>query len=329
MTTSIREPASQMIMSINKTLEKQQQLVKEVFSPQIKKFKRQRMIPLYKDETWLADLIDKSSLSKYNNNYKFILTVLDIFTKYAWAIPLKNKFVLSITIGFKIVLSQHPQGGSEPRKPEKLWVDRGSEFYNKTFKSLLKEYGTVKAASGIELYSTYSDLKDVFIERFDKTLLHIINKPMFINGDGNCVNVLKDAVVTYNNNIHSTINMTPVDASNNPDKVKYYISETASQINSIKATPKLKVGDYVRIADKRNIFSKGYTSNWNSELFKVNEVLKTHPPTYKIEDINGEIIEGKYYEQELLNSEFDFESNNKVLESLKIFLNINNDKNKI
>ena len=111
------------------------------------------------------------------------------------------------------MLGEHLQGGSENRKPEKLWVDRGSEFYNKTFKSLLKEYET-------KLYSTYSDLKAVFIERFNRTLLHIINKPMFINGDGNWVNIL-NAVITHNNNIHSTINKTPVDASNNPDKVKY------------------------------------------------------------------------------------------------------------
>ena len=266
-------------------MEKQQQLsgnplhglAKEVFSPQITKFRRQKIIPLYKEETWSADLIDKSSLSKYNYNYKYILTVIDIFKKYAWAIPLKNKSGLSITNGFKIVLGEHPQGGSEPGKPEKLWVDRGSEFYNKTFKSLLKEYET-------KLYSTYSDLKAVFIERFNRTLLHIINKP--ITGDGNWVNILIDAVITYNNNIHSTINMTPVDDSNNPDKVKYTFS-----FKNIK--PKLKVGDYVRNADKRNIFSKGYTSNWNRELFKVNEVLKTQPPLYKIEDINGEIIEGK------------------------------------
>ena len=123
---TIRESASQMSMSINKTIEKQQQqlLAKEVFSPQITKFKRQRIIPLKKDETWSADLIDKSSLSKYNNNYKFILTVIDIFTKYAWAIPLKNKSGLSITNGFKTILS-------EGRKSEKLWVDRGSKFYNK------------------------------------------------------------------------------------------------------------------------------------------------------------------------------------------------------
>ena len=136
---------------------------------------------------------------------------------------------------------------------------------------------------------------------------------MFINGDGNWVNILSDAVITYNNNVHSTINMTPVDASNNPDKVKYTFN-----FKNIK--PKLKVGDYVRNADKRNIFSKGYTSNWNRELFKVIEVLKTQPPAYKIEDINGEIIEGKFYEQELLKSKFDFESNNKVLETLNIDL---------
>ena len=107
--------------------------------------------------------------------------------------------------------------------------------------------------------------------------------------------------------------MKPVDASNNPDKVNYTFS-----FKNIK--PKLKVGDYVRNLDKRNIFSKSYTSNWNRELFRVNKVLKTQPPTHKIEDINGEIIEGKYYEQELLKSEFDFESNYKALESLNIDL---------
>ena len=109
---TIREPASQMTTSI-KNVEKQQQLAKEVFSPRITKFRRERIIPLYKDETWSADLIDKSSLSKYNNNYKFILTVIDIFTKYARAIPLKNKSGLSITNCFKTILS-------EGRKPEKL-----------------------------------------------------------------------------------------------------------------------------------------------------------------------------------------------------------------
>ena len=83
--------------------QQQQLLAKEVFSPHITKFRRERVIPEYKDETWSADLIDKPSLTKYNNNYKFLIIVIDIFTKYAWAIPLKNKSGLSITNGFKIV----------------------------------------------------------------------------------------------------------------------------------------------------------------------------------------------------------------------------------
>ena len=109
---------------------------------------------------------------------------------------------------------------------------------------------------------------------------------MFINGDGNWANIINDAVVTYNNKNYSKIKMTPVDASNNFDNVKYHVKST-------KASPKLKVGDYVRNADKRNIFSKGYSFNWNGELFKVNEVLRTQPPTYRIEDIDGETIDGK------------------------------------
>ena len=209
-----------------------------------------------------------------------------------------------------MVLGEHPQGGSEDqhscgfpdRKPEKLWVDRGSEFYNKTFKSLLKKYET-------KLYSTYSDLKAVFIERFNRTLLHIINKPMFINGDGNWVNILNDAVITYN--IHSTINMTPVDASNNPDNDT--MLNLPKQHLNLKSVIILEMQINV-ISSLRDTLLIGI------ELFKFNEILKTQPLTYKIEDMNGEIIEGKYYEQELLKSEFDFESDNKVLESLGIIL---------
>ena len=123
-------------------------------------------------------------------------------------------------MAFKIVLGEGPQVVSESGKPKKLRVDRGSEAYNKTFKSLLKEHEIDEAGYRIELYSKYVDLKAVFIERFNRTLLHIINKPMFINGYGNWVDILNDAVVTNINNVHSTINMTPVDASNNPDEVK-------------------------------------------------------------------------------------------------------------
>ena len=90
---------------------------------------------------------------------------------------------------------------------------------------------------------------------------------MFINGDGNWVNILNDAVVTYKSDVYPTINKSPVVASNYLDNVRYVIS------TSTKLKAKLKIGDYVRNADKHNIFSKGYSSNCNKELFKVNEVL--------------------------------------------------------
>ena len=126
------------------------------------------------------------------------------------------------------------------------------------------------------LHLKHSDLKAVLIEKFYRTFLHINNKPMFINGDGNWVDILTDAVKTYSNQIHSKIKMTLVDASNNPEKVGYSIN-----FKNIKS--KLKNGDYVRNADKRNIFSQRYTSNWKRELFETLKVLKTQPPTYRIE----------------------------------------------
>ena len=157
--------AKQRVKPTTKIKAKRQLLAKEVFSSKITKFKSERLTPLNKDETWSADLIYESYLKEFNENYIFILTIIDIFTKYAWAIPLKNKSGIYIAKCFKITLS-------EGRKPENLWVDRCSDFYIKTFKFLLKEKKT-------ELKSTCSDLKAVFIETFNKILLQIINKPLF------------------------------------------------------------------------------------------------------------------------------------------------------
>ena len=116
--------------------------------------------------------------------------------------------------------------------------------------------------------------------------------------------------------------MSPVDASTNPGKIKYSFS-----FKNFK--PKLKVGDFVKNSDKHNNFSKRFSSNWNTELFKFNQNLKIHPPIHRIEHIGGEVIRGKDYEQESSKSEFDVESKNKILESLNISLNINkNNDNK-
>ena len=149
--------------------EKKKEIAKEIFSPVIKKFQRIQIQTHYKDECWSIDLIDRSSLSKYNKNYKFIFTAIDNHTKYAWAIPLKDKSGKSTTNALKNLIEK------AKRKPDKIWSGRGKEFYNKSFLDFLKE-------QNIQIYSTNSDLKAVFVERFNRTLLDLIKEPMYIEG---------------------------------------------------------------------------------------------------------------------------------------------------
>ena len=274
------------------------EIAKEIFSPVIKKFQRIQIQTHYKDECWSIDLIDRSSLGKYNKNYKFIFTIIDNHTKYAWAIPLKDKSGKSTTAAFKNLLE------TSKRKPHKIWSDRGKEFYNTTFLHYLNE-------QNIQIYSTNSDLKVVFVERFNRTLLDLIKEPMYIEGKGNWLNHLDAALDKYNNRVHGTTKMTPFEANKKPIDPPTFVNKPKR--------PKFQVGDFVRVPDKRNIYSKGYTTNWNRELFKIHSINKTNPVTYTLNDENGEIIQGKYYEQELLRSIFNFDSNNKTLESMNIF----------
>ena len=288
--------------------QKKKEIVKEIFSPVIKKFQRIQIQTHYKDECWSIDLIDRSSLAKYNKNYKFIFTIIDNHTKYAWAIPLKDKSGKSTTAAFKNLLE------TSKRKPHKIWSDRGKEFYNTTFLHYLRE-------QNIQIYSTNSDLKAVFVERFNRTLLDLIKEPMYIEGKGNWLNHLDAALDKYNNRVHGTTKMTPFEKSFNTliRAASPNLIPKNDNNNHNNKLPKFQVGDFVRVPDKRNIYSKGYTTNWNRELFKIHSINKTNPVTYTLNDENGEIIQGKYYEQELLRSIFNFDSNNKTLESMNIF----------
>ena len=286
-------------------MNEKKEIVKEIFSPVIKKFQRIQIQTHYKDECWSIDLIDRSSLSKYNKNYKFIFTIIDNHTKYAWAIPLKDKSGKSTTTALKSLIEK------AKRKPAKIWSDRGKEFYSKTFLDFLKQ-------NEIQIYSTNSDLKAVFVERFNRTLLNLIKKPMYIEGEACWLNHLDTAMEKYNNRVHGTTKMTPFEMSTN-QKLIPNNTEGALRNNFKNKQPKFQVGDYVRVPDKRNLYSKGYTTNWNRELFKIHKINNTNPVTYGLVDENNEQIEGKYYEQELLRSIFNFESNNKTLESMNIF----------
>ena len=195
--------------------EKKKEIAKEIFSPVIKKFQRIQIQTHYKDECWSIDLIDRSSLSKYNKNYKFIFTKTDNHTKYAWAIPLKDKSGKSTTTAFKSLIEK------AKRKPDKIWSDRGKEFYNKTFLDFLKQ-------NEIQIYSTNSDLKAVFVERFNRTLLDLIKKPMYIEGKACWLNHLDAAMEKYNIRVHGTTKMTPFEANNQPKDPPTFVNNVIS-----------------------------------------------------------------------------------------------------
>ena len=203
-------------------------------------------------------------ISKYNKGIRYLLCVIDLFSRYAWVIPLKNKKRETIVEGFQKILN------SSNRKPNKIWVDHGSEFYNNKFKSFLKE-------NEIEMYSTFNGGKSVVAERFIKTLKNKIYKHMTTIGKNVYFNDLDDIVKKYNNTVHSSTKMKPKDVPD--DSFVEYSEETN------KKSPKFKVGDNVRISKYKNIFAKGYTPNWSEEVFVVNKVQNTVPWTYLINDL--------------------------------------------
>ena len=232
----------------------------------------------FKDNIWDADLADMQLLSKYNKGIRFLLCAIDIFSKCAWVVPLKDKKSLSIVTAFQSILKQ------SNRKPNKIWVDKGSEFYNDSFKKWLQD-------NDIVMYSTNNEGKSDVAERFIRTLKSKIYKHMTSISKNVYIDKLNDIVDRYNNTYHTTIQMKPIDVKDNT-----YIN-TDKEINN--KDPKFKVGDRVRISKYKNIFAKDYTPNWSEEIFVIKKVKNTVPWTYVINDLNGEQIMGTFYEKEL------------------------------
>ena len=201
-----------------------------------------------------------------------------MYSKYAFAIPLENKKGISATNGFNKIIKQ------SNRKPNKIWVDQGGEFYNNILKKWLSD-------NDIIMYSTYNEGKSVVAERFIRTLKSKLFKHMTAIGKNVYYDVLDDVVKKYNNTKHSIIKMKPKDVGNNNKRV--YIDEHN------KKDSRFKVGDRVRISKFKNMFAKGYTPNWSSEIFIVDKVNDTVPYTYNLKDLNDEEILGSFYDREL------------------------------
>ena len=205
------------------------------------------------------------------------MCAIDLFSKYAWVVPLKDKRGITIVNAFQKIISKG-------RKPNKVWVDQGGEFYNKLSKRFLK-------INNIKMCSTYNEGKSVAAERFIRMLKSKIFKHMTTISKNVYFDVLDDIVNKYNNTVHRTIKMKPVDAT----------SDFCAEYNedSNKKDPKFKVGDHVRISKYKNIFAKGYTQNWSEEVFIVRKIKNTVPWAYVTSDLNVESIAGTFDEKEL------------------------------
>ena len=252
--------------------------------PVRRKFQRRRTIVGGIDHQWQADLIDVQKLKKNNGGNAYLLTCIDVFSKYAWVVPLKDKMGGTLVQAFQEIFASG-------RKPLKLQTDKGTEFKNRSVQKLLRE-------KKIDFFTTENeDIKAAVVERFNRTLKERLWRYFTKTNSMRYLDVLPDMVYAYNRSFHRSIQRAPLEVNfKNQEDVwqsLYGDSKSTSKRN------KLKVGDRVRISKARRVFKKGYLPSWTLELFTVDTVLRTTPTTYTIKDDHGEVLEGSFYEQEL------------------------------
>ena len=243
----------------------------------IRKFKKRKVYSGFKDNIWGVDLADMQLLSKFNKWFRFLLCVIDIYSRYAWVILLKDKKGESIVTGFQKILK------NSNRKPNKIWVDKRGKFYNNSFKQGLKD-------NDIEMYSTKNKGKSVIPERFIRTLKTKIYKYMTSISKNLYIDKLDDIVKECNNKYHASIKMKPADV-----KDSTYIG-FKKEIND--KDPKFKMGDNVKISKCKNILLKDIY-RIGQKIFLLLVKLKILYHGHVINDLNSEEIIGTFYEKEL------------------------------
>ena len=254
-------------------------LSEELHKSKRKNYPRRKIIVNHINEIFAADLVEMQKFAKLNKGYRYLLTCIDIFSKYSWVIPLKDKKGITIKNALEKIFKQ--------RKPKLLWTDKGKEFYNKQVQDLLNE-------NNIKLYSTNnSEIKSAVVERFNKTFKNMMYKKFTENNNIIFYNILDELLNNYNNKYHSTIKMTPIEGSKkiNENKIKniYNFEKT-------KKLGKFKIGDKVRISLEKNIFEKSYETNWTEEIFEIYDIKYSNVPYYYLKDLNNEKLQGTFYE---------------------------------
>ena len=250
------------------------------------------------DDIWSLDILDlKDYGPENNNNYRYVLVMIDNFSKFGWTVPLKNKNAQTIKDSFENILI------SSKRKPNLIESDRGKEFYNNIFQDFLIK-------NNIKLYSRNSSYGTVFAERFNRTIRDLLKRPVFEKGNGNWIDVLPTITKQYNNKVHSSTKLTPIQAS--LKKNEGYVYKNLLDKRK-KKTPKFQINDLVRTADLKRTFSKSDMTNWSYKLFKITEIINDTIPSYKIDNLPE-----RYNEALLKKTELTMTENNSVMKKLNI-----------
>ena len=258
--------------------------------PVRKKFPRRMYSVFDMDAVWEADLADLSNIKRFNDNITFLLVVIDVFSKFLWVEPLRNKTAGSVAKAFEIILQK-----SGNRIPRLLQTDKGKEFLGSEMQNLLKKYN-------VQFRVVRSpDVKAAVAERVIRTLKERIWRYFTHKNTKKYIDVLQSIVYAYNHSIHTTIKMLPAEVNLETSAViRNAMYHKKKLLNAKIKTPKYSVGDVVRISTAKGIFTKAYTGGWSKELFIISRILKHRfPIVYVVKDLADEEIHGFFYEQEL------------------------------
>ena len=273
--------------------------INEIYSkPPKRNYATNKTDVYYIDDIWSLDILDLKDYGLENNRgYRYVLVIIDNFSKYGWTIPLKNKNAQTIKDSFENILI------NSKRSPNLIQTDRGKEFYNNIFQDFLNK-------NNINLYSRNSSFGAVFAERFNRTIRDLLKRPVFEKGDGNWIDVLPTITKQYNNRIHTSTKLSPKDASLKKNEGFVY----KNLLDKRKKTkPKYQINDLVRVADLKKTFSKGDTTNWSYKLYKITKIINDTIPSYKIDN-----LEERYNEALLKKTELTMTENNSVMKKLNI-----------
>src|SRR5882724_1767033 len=254
----------------------------------VRKFKRQSVLVSGIDAQWQADLVIMPEMAHYNDGYPNILTVIDVFSKYAWARPLLTKFPDSVINAFQSIFDV------SGRKPEKLQTDKGTEFVNAQFQAFLKQ-------NNIYFFTTESELKASVCERFNRTLKTRMWRYLTFKNTKRYIDVLDDLLNSYNNSVHRTIGVAPASVNEtNQSKIWQRVYGSLERVATGKKKPKFFVNEAVRTNTLKGKFETGYTGQWTDEIFYIDKIYSQFLPyMYRIRDTTGELVKGRYYENEL------------------------------